>query len=108
MYARINQRVDIMIQNGLIDEAKKLHEFKNLNALQTVGYRELFDYFEGTISLEVCSFKIPSFIIYKMNYRDLQNNSLLTIALKNNASYFTIKKIIKKVLLITFLTICTV
>lgn len=47
IYDRINQRVDIMINNGLIDEAKKLYEHKNLNALQTVGYRELFNYFDG-------------------------------------------------------------
>ena len=47
IYNRINQRVDIMINNGLIDEAKKLYEHKNLNALQTVGYRELFNYFDG-------------------------------------------------------------
>ena len=51
MYARINQRVDIMMQEGLLEEAKKLHEFKNLNALQTVGYRELFDYFDGNYTL---------------------------------------------------------
>lgn len=53
IYNRINQRVDIMINSGLIDEAKELFIHKDLNALQTVGYRELFDYFEGKISLEV-------------------------------------------------------
>lgn len=52
IYNRINQRVDIMIQNGLLDEAKKLYPYKNINALQTVGYRELFEYFDGKISLE--------------------------------------------------------
>jgi len=51
MYNRINQRVDIMINNGLLAEAEKLYPNKNLNALQTVGYRELFDYFDGKISL---------------------------------------------------------
>jgi len=51
MYARINQRVDTMMREGLLEEAKKLHEFKNLNALQTVGYRELFDYFDGNCTL---------------------------------------------------------
>ncbi|WP_334058262.1 tRNA (adenosine(37)-N6)-dimethylallyltransferase MiaA [Polaribacter sp. P097] len=50
IYDRINQRVDIMINNGLIDEAKKLYEHKDLNALQTVGYRELFNYFDGTFT----------------------------------------------------------
>lgn len=52
IYERINKRVEIMIQDGLVNEAEKLKEFKELNALQTVGYRELFDYFEGKLSLE--------------------------------------------------------
>lgn len=52
MYDRINQRVDIMIEQGLVEEAKGLVTNKHLNALQTVGYRELFDYFEGDISLD--------------------------------------------------------
>ena len=47
MYDRINRRVDIMLQDGLLEEARALHPYKMLNALQTVGYRELFDYFEG-------------------------------------------------------------
>ena len=47
IYNRINKRVDIMIENGLMEEAKELHQHKNLNALQTVGYRELFSYFDG-------------------------------------------------------------
>lgn len=52
MYERINQRVDLMIEEGLVKEAESLFEHKQLNALQTVGYRELFDYFEGKISLD--------------------------------------------------------
>lgn len=51
MYDRINKRVDIMVNEGLLEEAKKLYPNKELNALQTVGYRELFDYFDGKISL---------------------------------------------------------
>lgn len=49
MYNRINQRVDIMLKDGLIEEVKQLLPLKELNALQTVGYRELFDYFENKI-----------------------------------------------------------
>ncbi|WP_310556598.1 tRNA (adenosine(37)-N6)-dimethylallyltransferase MiaA [Flavobacterium sp.] len=52
MYNRINQRVDIMMQEGLLQEAEKLYPNKDLNALQTVGYRELFQYFDNEISLE--------------------------------------------------------
>ena len=47
IYNRINLRVDNMIANGLLEEAKKLHSNKKLNALQTVGYRELFSFFDG-------------------------------------------------------------
>ena len=52
IYTRINQRVDIMIENGLLDEAKELYPNKNLNALQTVGYRELFSYFDEVFTKE--------------------------------------------------------
>lgn len=51
LYHRINQRVDLMIENGLIEEAHSVYAFRHLNALQTVGYRELFDYFDNRISL---------------------------------------------------------
>jgi tRNA dimethylallyltransferase len=50
IYSRINQRVDHMMVNGLLEEAKKLHPNKKLNALQTVGYRELFSFFDGDIT----------------------------------------------------------
>lgn len=52
LYARINQRVDVMLTDGLVEEAKQLLSLRNLNALQTVGYRELFDYFDGTTTLD--------------------------------------------------------
>ena len=47
IYDRINQRVDLMMKAGLLDEAKNIYFYQNLNALQTVGYRELFEYFSG-------------------------------------------------------------
>ena len=52
IYERINQRVDIMIENGLVEEAKALYPQRNLNALNTVGYKELFKYFDGDWDLE--------------------------------------------------------
>lgn len=52
LYARINKRVDIMMQNGLLDEVKLLYSNKHLNALNTVGYKELFDFIDGKCSLE--------------------------------------------------------
>ena len=50
LYSRINERVDIMIDQGLEKEAGDLFLYKDLKALQTVGYKELFEYFEGKIS----------------------------------------------------------
>lgn len=51
IYDRINQRVDIMISEGFVVEAQSLYNQKELNALQTVGYRELFNYFDGEFTL---------------------------------------------------------
>jgi tRNA dimethylallyltransferase len=50
LYERINRRVDIMVADGLEDEAKSLFELRNLNALNSVGYKEFFEYFEGKIT----------------------------------------------------------
>ena len=52
IYDRINQRVDIMMEQGLLEEALSLKEQQSLNALQTVGYRELFNYFKGEFGLD--------------------------------------------------------
>ncbi len=52
IYDRINRRVDIMMNEGLLEEAKALYPHKKLNALQTVGYRELFSYFDGDFTLD--------------------------------------------------------
>ncbi|WP_027449748.1 tRNA (adenosine(37)-N6)-dimethylallyltransferase MiaA [Xylanibacter brevis] len=52
LYSRINQRVDNMMQDGFLEEAKMLYAERDLNALNTVGYKELFTYLEGTWSLD--------------------------------------------------------
>jgi tRNA dimethylallyltransferase len=52
LYERINLRMDQMIQEGLFEEAEKLYPFKHLNALQTVGYSEIFDYLDGEYDRE--------------------------------------------------------
>ncbi len=52
LYDKINRRVDLMMENGLLQETKKLHLFKNLTALQTVGYQELMEFFDGNWTLE--------------------------------------------------------
>ncbi len=51
LYDRINQRVDLMVTNGLIDEVKALTQYRCLNALNTVGYSEIFDYLDGKTDL---------------------------------------------------------
>lgn len=52
VYDRINQRVDKMMEEGLLEEAKQLYPHRELNSLNTVGYKELFRYLEGAITLE--------------------------------------------------------
>ncbi len=52
LYERINRRVDMMIEEGLIEEARSVYPKRHLNALQTVGYREMFDYFDSKCTLE--------------------------------------------------------
>lgn len=52
IYKRINRRVDIMMKEGLLEEAKSLYPQRNLNALKTVGYKELFSFLEGKMNLE--------------------------------------------------------
>lgn len=52
LYERINRRVDIMMEQGLLEEVESLVQYKDLPALKTVGYREIFDYMEGKHSLE--------------------------------------------------------
>ena len=52
IYERINRRVDIMMEQGFLDEARSVYPLRHLNALNTVGYKELFAYLDGTWSLE--------------------------------------------------------
>lgn len=58
LFSRINQRVDLMIQNGLLDEIKSVIKYRNKNALKTVGYTELFDFLDEKTTLEEAKGKI--------------------------------------------------
>lgn len=69
LYARIEARVDFMIENGLEAEARLLHPFREKPALKTVGYEELFDYFDGNLSLETAIAKIKQ---HSRNYAKRQ------------------------------------
>jgi len=52
LYQQINHRVDKMVESGLLDEVRSLIPYRSLNALNTVGYSELFDHFDGKSNLE--------------------------------------------------------
>ncbi|MDZ7881294.1 MAG: tRNA (adenosine(37)-N6)-dimethylallyltransferase MiaA [Saprospiraceae bacterium] len=69
LYDRINKRVDVMIAGGLEGEVRSLYPFRELNALQTVGYQELFAYFDGTMSREEAIDKIKQ---HSRNYAKRQ------------------------------------
>ncbi len=58
LYARINKRVDIMMEDGLLEEAKSVYQYKNLNSLNTVGYKEMFKYLDGEWELPFAIEKI--------------------------------------------------
>lgn len=58
LYDRINKRVDEMIKDGLEEEARQLYPMKHLNSLNTVGYKEMFEYFDGNWTLEEAIDKI--------------------------------------------------
>lgn len=60
LYSRINQRVLDMIEEGMIEEAQKVYPKRNLNSLNTVGYKELFEYLDGLTTLDEAIFKIQS------------------------------------------------
>ena len=82
IYNRINQRVDIMMNEGLLAEAKSLFSNKELNALQTVGYRELFSYFDREISLEFAIEEI------KKNTRRFSKRQLTWFKRNENTKWF--------------------
>lgn len=92
IYNRINQRVDTMMSEGLLDEAKKLYAHRDLNALQTVGYRELFSYFDHAISLEFAIEEI------KKNTRRFSKRQLTWFKRNEKTKWFDFETPIEKVI----------
>lgn len=82
MYNRINLRVDIMMQNGLLKEVANLKPYQHLNALQTVGYRELFDYFDNKLTLDEAIEEI------KKNTRRFAKRQLTWFKRNNDIKWF--------------------
>ena len=83
LYDRINRRVDQMVENGLVNEAKTLLPFRHINALQTVGYRELFPFFDGACSLDDAISGI------KRNTRHYAKRQLTWFKKDENTSWFS-------------------
>lgn len=86
MYNRINQRVAIMLNEGLLAEVEALYPNKELNALQTVGYRELFDYFDATIEDDKLLENAIEQI--KMNTRRFSKRQMTWFKRTENVSWF--------------------
>lgn len=82
IYERINKRVDIMIKEGLLYEVKSLLPFKSLNALNTVGYKELFNYFDGDWTLDFAISEI------KKNSRRFAKRQLTWFKRNENTIWF--------------------
>lgn len=89
MYDRINQRVDIMVENGLIEEAKSLLPKRELNSLNTVGYKELFTHFDGDTTLDFAIEKI------KQNTRNFAKRQLTWFKKDKETKWFDIDELDK-------------
>ena len=82
LYEVINKRVDSMMANGLVSEVKSLYRFRKNNALNTIGYKEIFEYLDGKDSLENCIEKI------KVNSRRYAKRQLTWFRSKNYVKWF--------------------
>ena len=87
IYNNINQRVDNMMSEGLLEEAKTLYPYKHLNALQTVGYSELFNYFDEKISLE------EAIQLIKQNTRRYAKRQLTWFKKDEDVKWFDFKNV---------------
>ena len=84
---RINKRVDLMMEQGLLDEVKSVYPKRHLNSLNTVGYKELFDYLDGKCSLEQAVEQI------KINTRQYAKRQMTWLRKNNDYQWLTIEKI---------------
>lgn len=84
---RINKRVDMMMEQGLLEEVKSVYPKRHLNSLNTVGYKELFDYLDGKCSLEQAVEQI------KINTRQYAKRQMTWLRKNNDYKWFTINEI---------------
>ncbi len=92
MYDRINLRVDLMMQAGLLEEAEALYPNKTLNALQTVGYRELFSYIDDDFTLDFAIEEI------KKNTRRFAKRQMTWFKRTENAKWFDYKTNVEEII----------
>lgn len=89
VYDRINKRVDLMMEEGLLDEVKSLLPYRHLNALNTVGYSELFDYFDGKTDLA------SAIAMIKQNTRRFAKRQLTWFRKDENTVWFETGEIVE-------------
>lgn len=82
LYERINRRVDIMINDGLVDEVKSVYQYRNLNSLNTVGYKEIIQYLDGNCTLDFAIEKI------KQNSRIYSRKQMTWFKRDNEITWF--------------------
>ena len=82
LISRINRRVECMMAAGLVDEAKKMYQKRHLNSLNTVGYKELFEYFDGITTIEQAVEKI------KVNTRQYAKRQMTWLRKNNDYQWF--------------------
>ncbi|WP_258541114.1 tRNA (adenosine(37)-N6)-dimethylallyltransferase MiaA [Parvicella tangerina] len=83
VYNNINQRVDLMMEKGLLEEVKTVHEFNHLNSLNTVGYKELFKFLDGDISLD------EAVELIKKNTRNFAKRQLTWFKRDDSTKWYT-------------------
>lgn len=82
LYERINRRVDIMINDGLVDEVKSVYQYRDLNSLNTVGYKEIIQYLDGNYTLDFAIEKI------KQNSRIYSRKQMTWFRRDNEITWF--------------------
>ena len=87
LITRINKRVDIMVNEGLVEEAKAMYPKRHLNSLNTVGYKEIFEHFDGKASLDEAIENI------KINTRQYAKRQMTWLRKNNDYKWFTIDEL---------------
>ena len=91
LITRINKRVENMISDGLVEEARSVYHKRNLNSLNTVGYKEMFQYFDGDISLN------EAIELIKISTRQYAKRQMTWLRKNNDYRWFSIDEIPKMI-----------